>query len=73
MLTTQGLLLDQNGDLESVNLNSHWPHRMLTAPPAYPSTVIIGPTLFGIPAEELFFFVIQAYIVSVPFQLIVLY
>ena len=36
---------------------------MLTLP-AYPPDVIIGPTLFDIPAEELFFFVIQTYIVS---------
>jgi len=27
----------------------------------YPSSVIIGPTLFSIPAEEVFFFVIQTY------------
>lgn len=32
-------------------------------PPAYPPDAIIGPTLFSIPAEELFFFVIQTYIV----------
>lgn len=31
---------------------------------AYPSEVILGPTLFDIPIEELFFFVIQTYIVS---------
>lgn len=31
---------------------------------AYPPDAIIGPTLLDIPAEELFFFVIQTYIVS---------
>ncbi|KAF2489054.1 terpenoid synthase [Lophium mytilinum] len=31
----------------------------------YPSNVIIGPTLFDIPAEELFFFVIQTYTTSI--------
>jgi hypothetical protein len=30
---------------------------------AYPPDAILGPTLFSIPAEELFFFVIQTYIV----------
>lgn len=30
----------------------------------YPANVIIGPTLFAIPAEECFFFVIQTYITS---------
>ena len=33
-------------------------------PSAYPADVIIGPTLLQIPAEELFFFVIQTYIVG---------
>ncbi len=28
---------------------------------SYPAQVILGPTLFGIPAEEIFFFVIQTY------------
>lgn len=39
---------------------------LLSADPgiAYPPEAIIGPTLFSIPAEELFFFVIQTYIVS---------
>lgn len=32
---------------------------------SYPPGVIIGPKLFGIPIEELFFFVIQTYITSV--------
>jgi 15-cis-phytoene synthase / lycopene beta-cyclase len=31
---------------------------------AYPADVVLGPSLFSIPAEELFFFVIQTYIVS---------
>ncbi|KAK5139698.1 hypothetical protein LTR04_003385, partial [Oleoguttula sp. CCFEE 6159] len=30
----------------------------------YPSNAIIGPTLFDIPAEELFFFVVQTYTTS---------
>lgn len=30
---------------------------------AYPPDAIVGPTLFSIPAEELFFFIIQTYIV----------
>lgn len=32
---------------------------------AYPENVILGPTLFDIPIEELFFFIIQTYIVRV--------
>lgn len=36
----------------------------------YPANVIIGPTFFDIPAEEVFFFVIQTYITSL-FYLIV--
>jgi 15-cis-phytoene synthase / lycopene beta-cyclase len=31
---------------------------------SYPANAIVGPTLFTIPAEELFFFVIQTYITS---------
>lgn len=31
---------------------------------SYPTNAIVGPTLFKIPAEELFFFVIQTYITS---------
>lgn len=31
---------------------------------SYPTNAIIGPTFFKIPAEELFFFVIQTYITS---------
>ena len=33
-------------------------------PKAYPPDVVIGPTLLDIPAEEVFFFVIQTYIVG---------
>lgn len=29
----------------------------------YPPTAVLGPTLFGIPIEELFFFVIETYLV----------
>ncbi|KAF2807437.1 Lycopene beta-cyclase [Mytilinidion resinicola] len=36
----------------------------------YPSNVIIGPTLFDIPAEELFFFVIQTYTTSILYLLL---
>lgn len=31
---------------------------------SYPTNAIVGPTFFKIPAEELFFFVIQTYITS---------
>lgn len=31
---------------------------------AYPADSVLGPTLLSVPAEELFFFVIQTYIVS---------
>lgn len=37
---------------------------------AYPPDAIIGPTLFSIPAEELFFFVIQTYIVCTEMPLV---
>ncbi|KAI0405545.1 hypothetical protein F4802DRAFT_562283 [Xylaria palmicola] len=36
----------------------------------YPPSAIIGPRLFGIPAEELFFFVIQTYITSLLYTLL---
>jgi 15-cis-phytoene synthase/lycopene beta-cyclase len=36
----------------------------------YPPNAIIGPTLFGIPIEELFFFVIQTYITSLLYILV---
>lgn len=36
----------------------------------YPPNVIIGPTFLSIPAEELFFFVIQTYITCLLYQLI---
>lgn len=32
---------------------------------AYPAEAVLGPTLFSVPVEELFFFVVQTYIVSV--------
>ncbi|KAI4248518.1 MAG: hypothetical protein L6R40_001080 [Gallowayella cf. fulva] len=35
----------------------------------YPSNAIIGPTLFGIPAEEIFFFIIQTYNTSLLYLL----
>lgn len=36
----------------------------------YPPNVIIGPTLFDIPAEEVFFFVIQTYITSLLYLIV---
>ena len=36
----------------------------------YPPTAIIGPTLFGIPAEEVFFFIIQTYNTSLLYLLL---
>lgn len=36
----------------------------------YPPNAIIGPTLFRIPAEELFFFVIQTYTTSILYLLL---
>ena len=36
----------------------------------YPPNVILGPTLFRIPAEEVFFFVIQTYITSLLYLLL---
>ncbi|KAI0147518.1 hypothetical protein GGR57DRAFT_476742 [Xylariaceae sp. FL1272] len=36
----------------------------------YPPDVIIGPRLFGIPAEELFFFIIQTYITAMLYILL---
>lgn len=32
---------------------------------AYPAEAVLGPTLFSVPVEELFFFVVQTYIVSI--------
>lgn len=31
---------------------------------AYPPEAVLGPTLFSVPVEELFFFIVQTYIVS---------
>lgn len=36
----------------------------------YPPNAIVGPTLFKIPAEEVFFFVIQTYITSILYLLL---
>ncbi|KAL8914373.1 MAG: hypothetical protein Q9171_001003 [Xanthocarpia ochracea] len=36
----------------------------------YPANAIVGPTLFGIPAEEIFFFVIQTYNTSLLYLLV---
>lgn len=36
----------------------------------YPPDAIVGPTLFSIPAEELFFFVVQTYITSLLYHLL---
>lgn len=37
---------------------------------SYPPDAILGPTLFSIPAEELFFFVVQTYITSLLYHLL---
>ena len=37
---------------------------------SYPADVIAGPTIFQIPAEEVFFFVIQTYITSILYLLL---
>lgn len=55
----------QQGELRSVSAFSRreltrWCLKIWS----YPSTSVIGPTLFQIPLEEVFFFVIQTYITS---------
>lgn len=35
---------------------------------AYPPEAVLGPTLFSVPVEELFFFVVQTYIVSIVYS-----
>ncbi|KAK5937301.1 hypothetical protein PMZ80_010307 [Knufia obscura] len=39
-------------------------HPAMGLVPTYPSEAVFGPTLFSVPAEELFFFVVQTYITA---------
>lgn len=48
-----------------MHLQISWQKKLLTLVfLAYPEEAVLGPTVLDVPIEELFFFVVQTYIVS---------